>query len=346
MPPKPNIKSVARAAAVSPSSVSNAYNKPDRLSAAVRARIFAVAQEQGYAGPDPAARSLRSRRAGAVGLLLTTQLSYAFSDPYCIELLNGVSEVAQQTRTSLLLIPLVPHTAAMDEEETRQSVEAVRHAVIDGVVADGIGDRHPALDIVRNRGLPLVRSVDDPDGSCVFVDDRAAGASVGAHLAELGHRDVAVVVVSTDEPGHAQTRIDAAALYPYSRLRLDGIRDGLGPEARITVISAGRNALESGRAAAELALDQLPRPSAIAGTTDALAFGALEVVRRRGLDVSVTGFDDVPAAEAAALTTVRQPIREKGRLMARMLLDLTFTPRRVVLDTELVARASTGPVQR
>jgi DNA-binding LacI/PurR family transcriptional regulator len=71
----PSLKSVAQAAGVSVSSVSNAYNKPEQLSEAVRAHILEVARAQGYAGPDAAARSLRSRRAGAVGLLFTEQLS-------------------------------------------------------------------------------------------------------------------------------------------------------------------------------------------------------------------------------------------------------------------------------
>ncbi|HYN95525.1 MAG TPA: substrate-binding domain-containing protein, partial [Pilimelia sp.] len=91
------------------------------------------------------------------------------------------------------------------------------------------------------------------------------------------------------------------------------------------------------------------RPTAVAADCDLLATGVLEEARRMGLqpgrDVSVTGCDDVPAAEAAGLTTVRQPIREKGRLMGRMLLDPEFPQRRVVLPTELVVRASTGPAR-
>ena len=61
-----------------------------------------------------------------------------------------------------------------------------------------------------------------------------------------------------------------------------------------------------------------------------------------GRDVSVTGFDDLPAAGAAGLTTVRQPIRDKGRLMASMLLEPGFDQRRVVLATQLIVRDSTG----
>src|SRR3954471_6330417 len=120
----PSLKSVAKGAGVSVSSVSNAYNKPEQLSAKVRERILRVAREKGYAGPDAAARSLRSRHAGAIGLLLTEQLSYAFSDPYAVGLLAGLAEVAEESRTGLLLIPVVPGDAT-DPRMIESSVQAV-----------------------------------------------------------------------------------------------------------------------------------------------------------------------------------------------------------------------------
>ena len=100
------LRTVAEACGVSVSTVSNAYNKPDQLSAEARQRILETAKELGYAGPNPAARTLRSQRAGAIGLLFTEQLSYAFSDPYSVGMLAGLSEVAEQFRTGLLLVPL------------------------------------------------------------------------------------------------------------------------------------------------------------------------------------------------------------------------------------------------
>jgi DNA-binding LacI/PurR family transcriptional regulator len=344
---RPSLSSVATAAGVSPSSVSNAYNKPEHLSAEVRARILAIAAEQGYAGPDPAARSLRSRRAGAIGALFSMRLPYAFSDPYCVELLTGLSEMAESCRAGLLLMPLGPHTAAVDDDQVRESVQAVLHAVIDGAVADGIPDEHPALQVLTRRGVQLVRSVDRPDACCVIIDDRAAGRSVGEHVVQLGHRDVAVVIDSAGPSGDVRHVSAEDAAFPYARLRALGIREALPPGARLTVVTGGANSIESGSAAARALLDGDVPPSAILAISDALALGVLEVLRNRrlepGRDVSVTGFDDVPAAAAAGLTTVRQPIREKGRLMGRMLLDPTFTQSRVVLSTDLVERATTGP---
>src|SRR3954453_1628109 len=100
------LKTVAKAVGVSPSTVSNAYNKPDQLSTALRERILATAHELGYAGPDASARALRSGKAGAVGVLFTDKLAYAFSDPYAVGFLAGLAEVAEEFATSLLLMPL------------------------------------------------------------------------------------------------------------------------------------------------------------------------------------------------------------------------------------------------
>jgi DNA-binding LacI/PurR family transcriptional regulator/arylamine N-acetyltransferase len=349
--PKPTLKSVAAAAGVSTAQVSYAFNRPDRLSAQARARILTVARQQGYSGPDAAARSLRTGRAGAIGVLFTVGLSYAFSDPYLTALLGGLAEVTEQTQTGLVLIPFELSTSSLDDDAVRQSLGAVHRAVIDGaVVADALTDDHPAVQALRDRKIPLIRESMTQSDRYVAIDDRAAALEVGRHLAAFGHQDVAVLVSCPSPPGTRVHAADEGRLNLYSRLRLAGIRDGLGPDVRVRVVSGGRNAPESAGVAAALVLDQPDRPSAIAADSDIMAIGVLEVVRRRSLepgsDISVTGFDDVPAAASGGLTTIRQPIRDKGRLMGRMLLDPTFTEERMVLPTYLVARSSTGPAPR
>lgn len=345
------MKSVAAAVGVSLSTVSNAYNKPEQLSAEMRERILDTARELGYAGPDAAARSLRSRRAGAIGLLLTEQLSYAFSDPFAVGLLAGVAEEAERTRTGLLLIPLPRYGVNADAVAIQESVEAMRSAVVDGVVAYCVDVGHPALDVIAGRGLPFAHSDDEIDlpGRRVVIDEAGATRAVGEHLARLGHINVAMVVGSGRADESPAEVADQSALYTNARLRAQGVREGLGPNGHLTVVSGGPNSVEAGIRAAEVVLDRRDRPTAIAAGGDVLAFGVIEAMRRRGLvpgrDISVTGFDDIPAAERAGLTTVRQPIREKGRLLGRMLLDPSYTEERVVLPTELVVRSSTGPVR-
>lgn len=350
MAQRPTLKTLAAAAGVSPSTISNAYNKPDQLSPELRGRILDLAAELGYPGPNPSASSLRSRRTGSIGVLFAQDLSYAFSDPYCTTLLSGVAEVATATANNVLLMPVGPHavSVAYSREEELRLVDGVRRAALDGAIADGVDATHPVLRVLEERGIPVVSTV-EMGGRCVLIDEHEAAASVGRHLRELGHRRCVVLADGTDDGDPVVEPADDSTFFPYVRLRIDGLRAGFGPGTEVVPVSAGRNTLAAGRAAATAAFTALGagrRATAVVGSTDVLALGALDAIRDAGLtpgtDVSVTGFDDVPEAAAAGLTTVRQPILEKGRAMARMLVDPQGTEHRLVLPTELVIRSSTG----
>jgi DNA-binding LacI/PurR family transcriptional regulator len=336
------VKTLAEAVGVSPSTISNAYNKPDQLSAELRARIFAAAEELGYAGPDAAGRMLRSGRANAVGVLLTERLSYAFSDPYAIGFLSGLAEVVESDGTSIVLLPI-----SVSGEEP--DVTAVRQANIDALTTLCVSDSHPASLLAKIRGIRLVSTAVDPDptSSWVAIDDEQAGALVGEHLAGLGHRRVAVLVDTNRPAGGDTTRLscdDVTCMDCAARLR--GLLR-VFPAERLVVVSAGHNAVESGRAAAGWLLDGPEPPTAIVGTSDVLALGALQALAARRLrapdDISVCGLDDIPAAEEAGLTTLRQPIAEKGRRVGELLLHPDFADRQILLPIELVARSTTGP---
>ena len=338
------VRTLADALGVSVSTVSNAYNRPDQLSAGLRARILSKADELGYAGPDAAARALRSGRAEAVGVLLTEQLSYAFSDPYAIGFLSGLSEVVEEHHISIVLMPLSLHGDELD-------VTAVRHANIDALTTLGLAENHPAIMVAKARGIRLVTAdvTTDPASSWVAIDDAAGGRLLGEHLKSLGHRNVAVVVDTNRPAGSAVAELseEHIAFVDYAS-RLRGIRDLLGSGVRL--VSGGHNAIASGRSAGSWLLAMPNRPTAIVCLSDVLALGVLEVARAAGLDVpgqvSVCGFDDIPAAEPAGLTTVRQPIRERGRRVGELLLNPDASEQQVLLPIQLIARSSTGPALR
>src|SRR4028118_2019343 len=88
---------------VSAMTVSNAYNHPDRLSGALRERIFETAGRLGYHGPDPVARSLRRQRTDVVGVLYSGPLSYAFDDPAAVSFLSGLSSATEEADLGLPL---------------------------------------------------------------------------------------------------------------------------------------------------------------------------------------------------------------------------------------------------
>jgi len=115
------LKDIAAAAGVSRTTVSNAYNRPGKLSAAVRVRVLAAAQELGYPGPDPIARSRRTGRVGTLGVLLAEALTFAFDDPAAVLLLRGVAEVGQAADVGLSLPPAYSPTTRQRDGWARRT---------------------------------------------------------------------------------------------------------------------------------------------------------------------------------------------------------------------------------
>jgi DNA-binding LacI/PurR family transcriptional regulator len=343
------VKTLAAALGVSPATISNAYNRPDQLSPQLRERILTAAEELGYPGPDAAGRTLRRGRADAVGVLLSERLSYAFSDPFAIEFLTGLSEVVEEHGISIVLMPLSRAESGFSGTNADQSdVTAVRHANIDALTILSLPADHPAAMLARARGIRLVMTSvsSDPESSWVAIDDFGAGVMVGEHLAELGHRDIAVLVETNQPAGSPGRRLDVAELsYLDYAARVAGLRKAMA--GQVMIVSGGHNSVESGTTAATWLLDHDQLPTAIVGLSDVLALGALQALAGRGLQVpggvSVCGFDDIAAAKAADLTTVHQPIRDKGQHAGRLLIDAESRPRQVLLPISLVPRATTGP---
>lgn len=352
---RPTLQTVADAVGVSRSTVSNAYSNPDQLSTELRERIFEVARQIGYPGPNPAARTLRRGRAGAIGVLFTDSLPYAFIDPYAVQFLRGISEAAERYDSGLLLVPL-----AGDE---KAGVHAVQNAAVDGFCVYCVPEWHWATSAIRARGLPIVTSEQHdssrPDMFYVGIDERAAARAAAAHLVALGHRRVALLsdyVVPERVNALVTIASPEEVRYYTAGERLRGFRDAFAEAgvawADISVLSAAGNSREHGARAAAYALDRADRPTAVLAATDLLALGVLDALAVRGLraghDVSVTGFDDIADAASAGLTTIRQDPIERGRRSGELLLDPPDDPaqRRVVLPTELVVRASTGPAPR
>ena len=306
------LQTIADALGVSRTTVSNAYNRPDQLAPELRERILDTARRLGYAGPDAAARRLRTGRAEAVGLLFTEDLSYAFTDPAAVLLLQGIAQATEAARMPVLIIP----SLKMRDEDGQS---AVRDAVVRAFCIYSMPEDSPDVHAAVERRLPIV-VVDEPrlDGySYVGIDDRAGGRLAAEHLLSLGHRRIGVLSERTREDGHRgplTAEREATAVYPIVRERLAGSREAMQAAgidwATVRKHECLLNAREEGRAAAESVLVRDPHITALICQTDQIALGALAHVRERG--ISVVGFDDIPAAERADLTTIRQPLLDKG----------------------------------
>lgn len=165
--------------------MSNAYNRPDQLSPELRKRVLDTARRLGYPGPDPVARSLRTRKAGAVGLLLTENLSYAFRDPAAIRFLEGLALACEDAGQGLLLIPANPE---------HEDVASVHRAGVDGFVVYSVPEDDPHLAAVLERPVPVVVA-DQPrveQVDWVGPDDERAVKVLTEHLIGLGHRRIGV----------------------------------------------------------------------------------------------------------------------------------------------------------
>ena len=346
---RPTLQTVADAVGVSRSTVSNAYSRPDQLSPDLRQRILDTARRVGYAGPNPTARSLRRGRAGTLGVLFTASLPYAFTDPYAVQFLRGLAESVGGQETGLLLVP----------QSVDDTGAAVSNAAVDGFCVFCMPDWHPSWDAIEARGLPVVsaqrRPTDGPETLFVGIDDADATRAAGRHLTQLGHRRVAIIgdhlAAGSIRPVTIATPDDVAYYGSRERLRgyYEAIREAGVDWADVTTISTDVNSKEAGSAAAAYLLDQAHRPTAVVAFSDILALGVLDALAARGLrpgeDVSVIGFDDIPEAAQASLTTVRQPAAQRGRLSGKLLLDPPKDPsgRQIVLPTELVIRDTTRP---
>src|SRR3954451_7475898 len=181
---KPTSSDVAKAAGVSRSAVSFAFNSPQRISTATRDRILAVAGELGYA-PNTLARMLQAGTTNSIGVLLPQRLARILENPYYARFLMGAGQVCDQEGYTLLLTPPLQDSV----------LKAIPYAAVDGFIVCGLEtDRGEVAELVR-RDIPFVLIDSDryENAPSVDVDDHGGAREVTRYLLEQGHRRIAVV---------------------------------------------------------------------------------------------------------------------------------------------------------
>ncbi|HNV79763.1 MAG TPA: LacI family DNA-binding transcriptional regulator [Thermomonas sp.] len=331
------IEDVAEQAGVSMKTVSRVLNNEPNVSVRTRTLVEAVVEELRYR-PLPSARVLAGRRSYLVAMLFDNP-----SSNYLMEIEMGVLDACQAQHYNLMLAPLV-----YDANDIIDKVEAlVMQAQLDGVIlTPPITDDVALLRRLEELGIPYssISAKEQNRHVGVVVDEHGAVCAMMAHLASLGHRRIAHI------RGHAAHGASAWRLAGYR----EGLRRaGLRYDARLVV--DGEFSYQSGYAATNALLDLDDRPTAIFAANDDMAAGAICAICERGLsvpgDISVCGFDDTPIAHQIypALTTVRQPTREMGRLAATELLkEVRELGSGGIVDVAyaLQLRRSTGPAAR
>jgi DNA-binding LacI/PurR family transcriptional regulator len=348
------LQTIADHIGVSRMTVSNAFSRPDQLSATLRDQILAVADELGYVGPDPTARALANGTAGTVGLLLSDTLSYALTDEVAMTFLAGIADELAPTGLALTLLSAAP----------QDGIVPARDVAIDGALVYSCDPDSSAVGWLMRRRLPLV-FVDQapaPGIASVNIDDRLGARAAAQHIIDLGHRRAAIVTSGFGgEYGVLADPLEATVAH-VERQRLLGWLDALGAAGIEPTVVRQPHAdpQDIGYTAAQALLGRGDRPTAVLCFSDAIARGVIRAIQDVGLqvpnDVSVVGFDDNPIGRRTqpALTTVRQDVDAKGRAAAAALtiaIDRAKTRpasrgRHLVLPTELVVRDSTAPPPR
>lgn len=355
------LREVARALGVSVATVSNAYNRPDQLSAALRERVLETARALGYGGPDPLARSLRRGRTGVIGVVYDAPLEYAFADPAAAQFLGSLAHSLQAASLNLLLLagPGGPQAGPLSPP-----LSPVQSASVDGLVVYSAAKNSELLRAALSRGLPtvLVDQERHAQAAGVGIDDAGGAAQAARHLLTLGHTRIGVLCLKLGPwPGGGRVapgRERQVAYHPTAE-RLRGYREALvavngagsaadaARPAQLDLTEAGRNTVPEGEARALDLLRAEPQITALLCMSDVLAQGALRAAHTLGLSVpqrlSIVGYDDSPGSAGLNLTTVWQPTADKGRRVGQAMLALLAgqRPPDVQLPTRLVVRGST-----
>jgi DNA-binding LacI/PurR family transcriptional regulator len=331
---KVTLQDIADVVGVSRMTVSNAFNRPDKLSEALRRRILETAGELGYGGPDPSARALARGRSGAVGLLLTDTLAEAFRDPVSAAFLVAVGDA------------LAGHSLALTLVSTTGEGPVSREVPMDGAIVYVCDPLRVDLEELRRRGVPVV-TVDQtpaPGVPAVTVDDVSGARAAAQLVVDLGHRRVGLLTLAPVGELDSLTAVDRGVGWrePLAAVGVEPVE----ARADFRPTSAAYDAARS-------LLERPDRPTALLCFSDVFAAQAVRAAADLGLrvpeDLSVVGYDDADFAETfrPALTTVRQEVGAKGQAAVAALTALIDgrEPERMrtELPTRLVVRESTGP---
>ncbi|MGW7521624.1 LacI family DNA-binding transcriptional regulator [Streptomyces sp. NPDC054796] len=341
---RPTLEAVAAHAGVSRATVSRVVNGGAGVRGPVREKVQRSVEALGYI-PNSAARSLVTRRTGAVAVVIAEPETRVFSDPFFAQQLRGISRELAAHDTQLLLMLL----------EQRKDYERIGRYLagghVDGALMFSLHGEDPLPGMAAASGLPTVfggrpdwpGAEDDPGLLYVDTDNRAGARLAVEHLLERGRRRIAVITGPLDQT----SALD----------RLYGYGDALaasGAESDAALVAHGGFTAEGGERAMGQLLERVPELDAVFAGNDLMASGALRALRAHGRsvpgDVAVVGYDDLETASWAEppLTTVRQDVEKMGRMMAALLLrrlGLAPTPHSpltpVITGPRLVVRAST-----
>ena len=339
MPNKPiTIYDLAKQLKMSASTVSRALQDHPDVNKATKKKVFSLANRLDY-HPNLVAQRLRKKRSNIIGVIVPDICYNLFSAA-----ISGIEKVVNDAGYILMLSQ--SHENFQKEVEHTQIFLSSRIAgMLVSISENTLVSEH--LKLVQRKGIPVVffdRASDDMVASKVLYDVYEGSFQAVEYLVKTGRKRIAHI------SGPQQLEIGSA--------RLKGYEDVLNkydfPQNKIYVYQGGFN-IEDGIAGMEWFLSSGPPPDAVFAANDEAAYGACQVIKRRGLkipdDISVVGFSNDPISELMdpPLTTVDLPGKEIGEMAAQFLINdieklninELFVPQEKMFKTKLVIREST-----
>ena len=339
MAQKIKLSTIADALNVSTATVSLALRDSPLVAEATRDRIKDHARAIGYIYNRRAA-SLRTSRSGIVGVVV-----HDIMNPFYAEILKAIESELDRSRQTFILSN---HYDDLDKQRT--FIDTLLQLGADGVImSPAIGTPAEDIRMAEQNGLPAVLIARNVEGANVpvFRGDDAYGTALATnHLISLGHKRIAMIG-GTDQTSTGRHRYQGYL----------NAMEQAGLEAKAAWRIPGPRSKQGGFEAANQFLALKDKPTAACCWSDLVAIGLMNGIARAGLtpgvDISVTGYDDIEEAAIAtpALTTVWNGQREVGRQAARALLDkldgVEMEPFHELIRPELHVRQSTArPVER
>jgi LacI family transcriptional regulator len=328
------IKQVAQHAGVSPGTVSNVFNRPERVAPETRSRVERAIAELGFVR-NGSASTLRAGQGRTVGLMVLD-----LGNPFFADVARGVEDVVSERGYAVILCS---SSASVAREE--RNLRMLAEQQVRGVLVTPVDDEAGRLNLLRERGVATVM-LDHPatrsDQCSVSVDDVAGGKLAVSHLLDRGARRIAYISGPLSIRQCEDRRTGALRALSAA---------GLGADVLVDVIVAAMSP-RAGHEATEKLLADGELPDAIFCANDLLAMGVLRALIQAGVsvpgEVTLIGYDDIEFTAAAAipLSSVRQPTYQLGRIATELLLDECDNPvghahQQVMFQPELVIREST-----
>lgn len=330
------IKDVARAAGVNASTVSRVLAGSSRISAETQERVRAAMRELNY-HPNANARSLARKATHTIGLMIARPPEQAFANPFFAEVMRGIGSALHAAGYNVMLT-----MAATPKEERTACMRLLRQRRVDGVLLTSSHLHDDLIDELLAGAFPFVligRVPDHRPVNWVNNDNVAVGEMAVEHLISRGHTRIGHI------HGPLDTVVAADRLSGYRNV-LARVGLGAGPEYE----QDGSFTREGGYWAMSQLLALPDPPTAVFCADDAMAVGALTVLKERGLtdEVALIGVNDDPltALLDPPLSTIRIPIFDLGATAAKRLVEMLAHegngPRQVLLPSQLVVRESTA----